>query len=319
MSQYQEFNVIHYTQFAIYSQSFCKVSKTDLILLNETVTVFNVTRTTEQNATEQNATELIHRWQYVADKVDDNLLLRIFLTPITGKRTIEAAFTTLYLGPIRDLLPLMEQKFPELGLVKQDCKEMSWIESTLYFHGIPGQPLEKLLDRSLWIKPIYFKGKSDYVSRPIPVSGLNGIWKFLHEEGEDGSILLFSPYGGAIDNLSESDTPFPHRKGNIFMIEYGVRWGKVEESARHIDWSRRLHNYMGSYVTKSPRGAYVNYKDLDLGRNNIEGSTSYEQASTWGLRYFKGNFKRLVRVKTRVDPSNFFRNEQSIPPLSKSQ
>jgi len=27
------------------------------------------------------------------------------------------------------------------------------------------------------------------------------------------------------------------------------------------------------------------------------------------------NFKRLAKVKTKVDPLNFFRNEQSIPPL----
>ncbi|KAL8508271.1 hypothetical protein ACS0TY_018744 [Phlomoides rotata] len=290
------------------------------VTVPETVTVFNVTRTLEENAT-----ELVHRWQYIADKVDDKLLLRIFLksvrSPITGKRTIEAAFTTLYLGPIRDLLPLMEQKFPELGLVEQNCTEMSWIESILYFPGFSDQPLDILLDRNPQgnYAPIYHKGKSDYVSRPIPVSGLKGIWKFLNEEDEQGAELQFSPYGGAINDLSESDTPFPHRKGNIFMIEYGVGWGSAEESARHIDWSRRLHNYMRSYVTKSPRGAYVNYKDLDLGRNNIEGHTSYEQASAWGLRYFKGNFRRLVRVKTRVDPSNFFRNEQSIPALWKSQ
>ncbi|KAL8512842.1 hypothetical protein ACS0TY_019105 [Phlomoides rotata] len=213
-------------------------------------------------------------------------------SPITRKRTIDATFTALYLGPIRDLLPLMEQKFPELGLV---------------------------FPANRWTNFLKELHSSDYVSSPIPVSGLRGIWKLLHEEDEHGVELQFSPYGGAINDLSESDTPFPHRKGNIFMIEYSLWWRKVEESGRHIDWSRRLYNYMGSYVTKSPRGAYVNYKDLDLGRNNLKGNTSYEQASVWGLRYFKGNFRRLVRVKKRVDPSNFFRNEQSIPPLSKSQ
>lgn len=99
------------------------------------------------------------------------------------------------------------------------------------------------------------------------------------------------------------------------MIEYQTIWAEPEESELHLDWLRRLHGYMEPYVTKSPRAAYVNYRDLDIGRNNIVGETSYEQASVWGLRYFKNNFPRLVGVKTRVDPSNFFRNEQSIPPL----
>ncbi|VFQ98199.1 unnamed protein product [Cuscuta campestris] len=39
------------------------------------------------------------------------------------------------------------------------------------------------------------------------------------------------------------------------------------------------------------------------------------QARVWGVKYFKNNFDRLVRVKTMVDPQDFFRNEQSIPPL----
>ncbi|GAY33871.1 hypothetical protein CUMW_008460 [Citrus unshiu] len=71
---------------------------------------------------------------------------------------------------------------------------------------------------------------------------------------------------------------------------------------------------MTPYVSKNPRGAYINYRDLDVGTNN-QGYTSVEQASVWGNKYFKNNFKRLVHVKTMVDPHDFFRNEQSIPPL----
>jgi hypothetical protein len=73
---------------------------------------------------------------------------------------------------------------------------------------------------------------------------------------------------------------------------------------------------MTSYVSQKPREAYINYRDLDIGMNNPVGSTSYGQASIWGRKYFKNNFDKLVRVKTEVDPANFFRNEQSIPPLS---
>ncbi|KAM3251002.1 hypothetical protein P3L10_005072 [Capsicum annuum] len=71
---------------------------------------------------------------------------------------------------------------------------------------------------------------------------------------------------------------------------------------------------MARYVSKSPRAAYFNYRDLDLGVNN-KGNTSYAQARIWGEKYFKNNFDRLVQVKTKFDPTNFFRNEQSIPPL----
>ena len=72
---------------------------------------------------------------------------------------------------------------------------------------------------------------------------------------------------------------------------------------------------MTPYVSKKPRAAYLNYRDLVLGTNNDKGPTSYAQASIWGKKYFGKNFKRLVHIKTKVDPTNFFRNEQSIPPL----
>ncbi|KAL8508298.1 hypothetical protein ACS0TY_018769 [Phlomoides rotata] len=288
--------------------------KVSLVTIPEIVTVFNVTRTSERSVT-----QLVDRWQHIADKVDENLLLRLFLAPVrssTGNVTIAASFTSLYLGPISDLLPLMKEQFPELGLVKEDCIEMSWIESTLFFAGLSDQPLEILLDRTPQglFSPSYFKGKSDYVSSPIPVNGLREIWKILYEE--ENSQLQFSPYGGVLNTFSESETPFPHRKGNIFMIHYGVGWVSLNESQQRIDWMRKLYSFMGRYVTKSPRAAYFNYRDLDIGRNNIKGTTSYNQASVWGLKYFKNNFRRLVRVKTKVDPSNFFRNEQSVPPLS---
>ncbi|KAG8371413.1 hypothetical protein BUALT_Bualt13G0085100 [Buddleja alternifolia] len=291
--------------------------KVKLVTVPEIVTVFNVSRTLEQNAT-----QLVHRWQYIADKVDENFLLRLYLSsvrsPIHGNRTIQAYFTTLFLGRVHDLLPLMQDSFPELGLVEQDCIEMSWIESTLFFARFRNESLDVLLIRTPQ-NEVYFKGKSDYVTQPIPVQGLRGIWRFLNEEDENNAVLECSPYGGVLNTFSESETPFPHRAGNIFMIHSSILWtlGGTAESERHMNWIRRLYSYMGRYVSRSPRAAYFNYRDLDLGRNAGR-NTSYEQASVWGFKYFKNNFKRLVRVKSMVDPSNFFRNEQSVPPLSLS-
>lgn len=115
--------------------------------------------------------------------------------------------------------------------------------------------------------------------------------------------------------IPESEIPFPHRKGVIFMIQYMSIWtdDKPETAAKHVDWIRRLYNYMASYASMFPREAYVNYRDLDLGINMNR--SSFIQANSWGTRYFKDNFNRLVKVKTKVDPGNFCRHEQSIPTL----
>ena len=144
--------------------------KVTLVTVPEIVTVFNVTRRLEDNAT-----ELVHRWQFVADKIDDELLIRIFLhpdiSPTTGNRTVAASFTALFLGRARDLLHIMQREFPELGLTEQDCLEMSWIDSELFFSELWDQPLDVLLDR-VPRGSTYFKGKSDYVSTPFPLETL---------------------------------------------------------------------------------------------------------------------------------------------------
>ena len=36
---------------------------------------------------------------------------------------------------------------------------------------------------------------------------------------------------------------------------------------------------MAPYVSKFPKAAYLNYKDLDLGVNKLKGNTSYAEAS----------------------------------------
>ncbi|GJN38598.1 hypothetical protein PR202_gb27656 [Eleusine coracana subsp. coracana] len=77
-----------------------------------------------------------------------------------------------------------------------------------------------------------------------------------------------------------------------------------------------IYAFMAPYVSKNPRQAYVNYRDLDLGVNQVVGNvSSYASGKVWGEKYFKGNFDRLARTKGKVDPDDYFRNEQSIPPL----
>ncbi|KAJ4702900.1 cannabidiolic acid synthase-like [Melia azedarach] len=289
--------------------------KLKLVTVPSTVTTFTVVRTLAQNAT-----KIIQKWQYVASKLPDDLfidvvLLRIGNSSIEGNTTMAAVFQSLFLGGIDRLLPLMQQSFPELGLVKEDCTEMSWIQSVLHYAGFQtGDSLEVLLSRNSSTKG-FFKIKSDYVKEPIPEYVFQGIYDKFYEKERQSAFIVFIPYGGKMSEIPEPELPFPHRAGNLFKILYGVAWGDDGASQRHIDWIRRLYSYMTPHVSKNPREAYMNYRDLDIGSNN-KGPTSFKQASIWGKKYFKNNFNRLAHVKTIVDPGNFFKHEQSIPPLS---
>ncbi|GMJ06538.1 hypothetical protein like AT4G20820 [Hibiscus trionum] len=296
--------------------------KLKLVPVPPTVTVFTVGKTLEQNAI-----KLIHKWQYVAPRLPHEMYFDISLNQINstrdGKKTVLASFIAFFLGRTDELVALMHERFPELGITKKDCTEMSWIESIIYLGQIRNQPLEVLLDRDFQ-SPLTlpsFKSKSDYVKEPIPEIGLKGLWsRFSVKEAESGVIGFFS-YGGKMDEIPESSTPFPHRAGNLYKIIYNVGWQQQDNinSDNYISWIRRIYSYMSSYVSKSPREAYINYRDLDIGTNNEGNTTSYARASVWGRKYFRNNFDRLVLAKTMIDPENFFRHEQSIPPLWKKQ
>ncbi|KAI4375194.1 hypothetical protein MLD38_013095 [Melastoma candidum] len=79
---------------------------------------------------------------------------------------------------------------------------------------------------------------------------------------------------------------------------------------------------MAPHVSNGPRAAYINYMDLDLGVMEVNasiednGNDAVKTARAWGEKYFLGNYERLVRAKTIIDPENVFRNQQGIPPMS---
>ncbi|KAL4627876.1 hypothetical protein ACB092_05G197600 [Castanea dentata] len=232
---------------------------------------------------EQGGTKLLYKWQQVADKLDEDLFIRVIISPAPkagakGEKTITTSYNALFLGGADRLLQVMKGSFPD------------WIKSVLYIAQFPsGTPPEN-----------YFKAKSDFVREPIPETGLEGLWQRLFQE--DSPLMIFNPYGGMMSKIPESEIPFPHRNGTLYKIQYLTLWQEAGDkiAAKHFNWIRKLYNYMTPYVSSFPREAYVNYRDLDLGINN---HTNFD------------NFDRLVKVKSKVDPDNFFRHEQSIPIL----
>ncbi|KAL8508325.1 hypothetical protein ACS0TY_018791 [Phlomoides rotata] len=291
--------------------------KLQLVDVPEIVTVIRIQRTTEQNLT-----RLIDRWQYVAPRLDKDITLMINAVVNSSQDgryiTLDASFFAVFLGGVDRLLALMQQSFPELGMVREDCSEMSWIQSALFMDGHPIETPEALLSRTQPNKS-YMKRKTDYVQRPIPVRGIEGLIRLYYEPEARLSTLSFVPYGGIMAEIPASSVPYPHRAGNMYHVFYTAYWqqDEAQNPARYINWLNRAYNYMTPYVSNNPRAAYMNYRDLDIGVNNDNGKITVAQARTWGVRYFGNNFDRLVRVKTNVDPLNFFRNQQSIPPLHK--
>ncbi|XP_015959381.1 berberine bridge enzyme-like 8 [Arachis duranensis] len=289
--------------------------KIKLVKVPEKVTVFSVYRTLEENAT-----DIVYNWQHVAPTIDNDLFIRLIMdvvnaTQNNGTKTLRANFIALYLGDSKTLISLLHDKFPQLGLKQQDCIETTWLQSVLFWTNINiSTPLEVLLDRQPQSPVNFLKRKSDYVKKPISKEGLEGIFNKMIELVD--TILYFNPYGGRMAEIPSTETPFPHRAGRLWKVQYQANWktpGK-DVADYYIDLTRKLHKYMTPFVSNNPREAFFNYKDLDLGINH-NGKNSYVQGRVYGVDYFNQNFNRLVQIKTKVDPSNFFRNEQSIPTL----
>ncbi|XP_021771620.1 berberine bridge enzyme-like 21 [Chenopodium quinoa] len=283
----------------------------NLVPVPETVTVFTIKRFLSDGAT-----DLVYKWQLLMKDIDHNLFIRLLLQPANdekqkGNLTVRVTFMSLFLGDSNSLVSLLDEKFPELGLKKQDCFEMSWARSVMYWGNYDNNTsLEVLLNRSY--TNIYLKRKSDYVQKPITKVGLELLWKKLIELKRIG--LVFNSYGGRMNEISSSDTPFPHRRGNLFKIQYSADWkvgGKMDDDL-NMGLIREIYEFMTPYVSKNPRGAYINYRDVDIG---VSRNWTYKEGEVYGRKYFMGNFDRLVKVKTLVDPNNFFRYEQSIPIL----
>ncbi|CAN1226747.1 Berberine bridge enzyme-like 15 [Linum grandiflorum] len=248
--------------------------KVKLVRVPEKLTFFSVSKTLEQGAN-----GLIHKWQRFGHDAPQDLFVRILILNSVngnGNKTVEARFQSLFLGTIDKLIPIVNHTFPELGLKAENCTEMTWGESTLEFAGFKsGSAIEALLDKTQMFKA-KFKAKTDFVTMdPISETGLE-------------------------------------EKGHLYNIQYLVKWegGGVEDETKHLGWMNKVYNYMEPHVSKSPRAAYLNYRDLDLGEKS---ATGFSAAKGWGEKYFKGNFERLCKVKSVVDPEDFFRNEQSIP------
>ncbi|KAM2363305.1 hypothetical protein ACFX1X_002379 [Malus domestica] len=322
--------------------------KIQLLNVPQVVTAFVVSRAASaaeggggNEIFNHNVARLVDKWQHIAPYLEDDFYISCFVgaglpevktttVTATSSTNISATFKGFYLGPRSSAMSILNKVFPDLGVAEEDCAEMSWIESIVFFSGLSkGSSVSDLRNRYLQGKG-FFKAKSDYVRTPISYRGIRAALEILEEEPK-GYVIL-DPYGGLMHDISSEAIAFPHRKGNLFTIQYLVEW-KEEDNHKindYIEWIRRFHNAMTEYVSWGPRAAYINYVDLDLGvmmrqqfplNNNLvkdDESDAVEIARNWGEKYFLNNYDRLVRAKTLIDPTNVFRNQQGIPPMSSS-
>lgn len=110
------------------------------------------------------------------------------------------------------------------------------------------------------------------------------------------SAVVIEYYGGAASRVGKKETAFAHREAQ-YSIGILSQWTEAEDAQPHIDWTRGLSDSLRPFAS----GAYLlNFLD-------VEGDDVIRAA-------FGENYARLVEVKNKYDPSNFFRVNHNIIP-----
>ncbi|WZZ45557.1 hypothetical protein YC2023_041816 [Brassica napus] len=191
-----------------------------------------------------------------------NLMRKYGITVVN--RTIAVIFYAQFLGRANELVSIMNQSLPELELKRQDCQEMSWLNTTLFWEDLPvGTPTSILLDRPS--RPeTFFKTKSDYVKKPIPKEGNKKLWKSMLKFNNN-VYMQWNPYGGVMDKIPVTVTPFPHRKGNLFKVQYYTSWLDANATIGSTLNMMKKYEVAEPYMSSNPREAFLNYRDIDIG------------------------------------------------------
>lgn len=102
------------------------------------------------------------------------------------------------------------------------------------------------------------------------------------------------PIGGAIARVPVADTPYANRDALYDCFPISI-WDDPEQDAAHIRWARESWQAVRPFSTG---GVYAN----NLGDEGTE-----RVAAAYGE-----NYARLLALKSKYDPTNFFRLNQNI-------
>jgi FAD/FMN-containing dehydrogenase len=111
------------------------------------------------------------------------------------------------------------------------------------------------------------------------------------------SMILIEHLGGAVARVGENDTAFSNRAAHYNTAVFGT-WANASEDPQNIAWVKTFGDELKAFSTG---GAYVNYMAADESAGSVRAA-------------YEANLKRLIEVKRKYDPTNFFSGNQNIVP-----
>jgi hypothetical protein len=153
--------------------------------------------------------------------------------------------------------------------------------------------------------PFFPPGRQTYVKsnfiRALNDDAIRAIAEFA---GKSPSPLSFAPFvehwHGAASRVGVTDTAFPHRQ-HSFNLMFWSNWEGPSDSEKNIQWTRTSWNALRPFLVE---GSYGNYLS--------------DEGDAFARAAYGPNYDRLVALKNKYDPTNFFRMNQNIKPVNES-
>lgn len=144
--------------------------------------------------------------------------------------------------------------------------------------------------------------------------GMRNYWSAdYHDEFDDDALDVFArfgrerrspfsqqillPWGGAVADRGESDTPLSNRSVRWITHPFAV-WEEQADDDANIAWAQAFRRDIAKHANG---GVYLNFIG-DEGQDRVRAA------------YGPANYERLAGIKAGYDPANVFRGNQNIQP-----
>lgn len=244
----------------------------------------------------QDIKAVIKAWQDWAPNCDERLTS---VLTVSSKAAASLLFLGMFQGSPEEARAVMEPLVSAIRPVKDAIASTPFIEAARRFSGVtkPHAPLNaKILPDTIHAHSHpRFKNTSDYVTETLNEEAQETIIKYLTESPCDSSCVQFDCYGGAINRIPVKDTAFCHRGNTKFCLHYQISWRRTDQDSKNMQWVDDFRRAMQPYVSGF---AYGNYCDRAIDK--------------WAHAYYGDNLDRLLYIKKKYDPENFFRSPQGL-------
>jgi FAD/FMN-containing dehydrogenase len=201
---------------------------------------------------------------------------------------------------------------PVLGIAACYCGQLADGEKALKPLRTFAPPVADLLGPMSYIQiqsmfePFFPPGRLVYTKsnfiRTLSDAAIDTMVRYV---AKSPSPYTFAPFiehwNGAATRIAPTETAFPHRQYSWNFLAWSM-WTNPSESEKNIQWTREFCEAMRPYLVAGSYGNYVTDESEAIARE------------AYGC-----NYDRLVALKNKYDPTNFFRLNHNIRPTKAAQ